>query len=86
MHNLTFTADDGSGDKEIRAFVISAPKVEIKGKGTHTQLRITTRNDGLIKILFSAAETAKIWASAFQCNNTTMVPLNDFSRGVFRFI
>ena len=66
VHNLTFIADDGSGDKEIRSFTISSPQVGIMSKGPRYVLHVTTRNDRHIKMMFPAIETAKIWASALQ--------------------
>ena len=66
VHTLSFSTDDGSGDKEMRSFTLTAPKVETKNKGSLFALHITTPNDVTIKILFSSASTMKTWASVLQ--------------------
>ena len=84
-HMLTFTADDGSGDTEVRCFTITAPrKVETKNKGPVHTLHITTRNMVDISIQFSSAETVKSWVDLLLLVDThsSKAPL-DHSPGTY---
>ena len=64
VHTLTFTSDDGSGEKEVHSSTITTAKIESKSKGSQFALYITTNSSVVIKMLFSSSNEMKDWATA----------------------